>query len=199
MSHYTFSATQHNLGEHSFVSWNNEFSNEEIEKIINIGEALNPQKAAISNVDPTSDYSEARSSKTAWIRLTEETAWLYDRLAYVAKKLNSQFYNFDLAGFVEDFQYTVYESDENGHYTWHIDKSPTSPSPRKFSMIIQLSDPSEYEGGDIELMTSANIEMTKKEKGFIVGFPSYALHRVTPVTKGIRRSLVIWVAGPPFK
>ena len=57
----------------------------------------------------------------------------------------------------------------------------------------------EYEGGELQLMNSANPITIQKKKGHIVVFPSYMLHKVTPVTVGKRKSLVIWIAGPPFK
>ncbi len=80
-----------------------------------------------------------------------------------------------------------------------MDCGPGNGSPRKLSMVLQLSDPSEYEGGDLELFTSANPIITKKQKGIIHAFPSYVMHRVTPVTKGVRKTLVVWIAGPRFK
>jgi PKHD-type hydroxylase len=92
----------------------------------------------------------------------------------------------------------VYESD-NSHYDWHQDINPnTFNSPRKFSLVLQLSDPSEYEGGNLEIF-SDKIHVVEKKRGMVVGFPSYMPHRVTPVVSGIRKSLVIWVCGPPFR
>jgi len=72
-------------------------------------------------------------------------------------------------------------------------------SPRKLSVVIQLSDPSEYDGGNLQFMLGNESENAKKEKGMLYAFPSWVLHRVTPVTEGTRRSLVIWLSGPKFK
>jgi PKHD-type hydroxylase len=96
-------------------------------------------------------------------------------------------------------QYTIYEGNDLGHYDWHLDAGNTSIPPRKLSFILQLSDPDSYEGGDLQIMNSTEPTTVKKEKGFAVVFPSYTLHRVTPVTKGIRKTLVIWVTGPTFR
>jgi PKHD-type hydroxylase len=120
-------------------------------------------------------------------------------MAYIARQLNGQYYRFDLYGFLEDFQYTVYLGGEAGHYDWHIDAGASTVSPRKLSLVLQLSDPSEYEGGELQFMTSSGITTVRKEKGFVVAFPSYTLHRVTPVTSGIRKTIVVWITGPAFR
>jgi PKHD-type hydroxylase len=67
-------------------------------------------------------------------------------------------------------------------------------------MSLLLSDPSEFEGGELQVKTDSDEAITlEATQGRAWFFPSWALHRVTPVTKGVRRSLVIWVGGPPFK
>jgi PKHD-type hydroxylase len=98
-------------------------------------------------------------------------------------------------------QYTVYESDTQGHYTWHQDTGVnlTDLAPRKLSMVLQLSDPSEYEGGNLQVMTEISPQTVKKQRGLVAVFPSYVLHQVTPVTQGTRQSLVAWISGPQFK
>jgi PKHD-type hydroxylase len=72
-------------------------------------------------------------------------------------------------------------------------------SPRKLSLILQLSDATEYEGGELQLKDSSDHTAVERKKGHLIAFPSYLLHRVTPVTKGIRRSLVVWISGPAFR
>jgi PKHD-type hydroxylase len=72
-------------------------------------------------------------------------------------------------------------------------------SNRKLSITVQLSDPSEYEGGELQFMINQHIITAPKEKGTAIIFPSFALHRVTPVTKGARKSIVGWIGGPPYK
>jgi PKHD-type hydroxylase len=66
-------------------------------------------------------------------------------------------------------------------------------------MVIQLSEPNEYEGGDLQLLSGSEPTTADKAKGKVVMFPSYMLHRVTPVTSGIRKTLVVWITGPSFK
>ena len=107
-------------------------------------------------------------------------------------------WRFDITGFNEDLQYTRY-NDDSSYYGWHIDGQVKSDNPpRKLSMTIQLSDPSEYEGGDFQI-NGSQLHTLPKQKGLSILFPSYTLHQVTPVTKGIRRSLVVWLCGPAFR
>lgn len=176
--------------------WDGGFSNREIKDIISIGEDYVQSDAVIDG--GTVDQS-LRKAKVSWLAQNNRTQFIYDKMAYITRMLNGQYFDFDLFGFVEDFQYTVY-GPENDHYVWHMDKGATvSSSPRKLSLVLQLSDPSEYEGGDLELMISSNISTLEKKKGIIHAFPSFVVHRVTPVTRGIRRTLVIWVSGPKFR
>jgi PKHD-type hydroxylase len=200
MSIYNF-APSHNLNAcETYATWDNGFTDDEIKKLIKTCEMRNSTKATIGGHEDDSDFSDIRESEARWISLQNDTTWIYDRVAFIVRQLNGQFFNFDISGFVEDFQYTTYYGDKKGHYDWHVDMgNKSSTSPRKLSLVMQLSDPSEYEGGELQLMSSANPVTVEKKKGFIAVFPSYMLHKVTPVTSGTRKSLVIWVAGPPFK
>lgn len=185
------------IPEISFASWRDGFTEEEIDKIVSIGDSLTIKSASVG---PDSKVEEAvRSSKIGWINLTPETNFIYDRIAFIARQLNGEFFNLDIWGFVEDFQYTIYDGKDD-HYTWHLDRGGNAThAPRKLSLVIQLSDPSEYEGGDLEIFDAPVPTQVTKQKGLVVAFPSFILHRVTPVTKGIRKTLVVWLTGPQFK
>jgi len=200
MSAYVFQPSpSFGISEHPFATWQNGFSPEEIKTIIDYCETLEKNSAIVGGYNKGDDISQIRESNVSWVELNSNTGWLYDRLSYVARQLNGQFYRFNLFGFQEHFQYTVYESSTNGHYTWHRDTGVDSDiGPRKLSLVLQLTDPSEYEGGELELLTSANPQQVTKELGLISVFPSYNLHRVTPVTSGTRRTLVAWITGPAF-
>lgn len=202
MSLYQFAPTASHPKNPGFVTWENGFSDEEIARIITLCDTLPVESATVGSAmgDIQSQTNDVvRTSKVSWLSRTPESEWIYERLAFIARKLNAEFYNFDLYGFVEDMQYTVYEGDVSGHYTWHVDSSSSSASPRKFSLVLQLSDPSEYEGGDLQVQTEPEPATVKKEKGLVAAFPSWTLHRVTPVSSGVRRTLVVWVAGPQFR
>ena len=107
--------------------------------------------------------------------------------------------NLDLVGFAEPVQYTVYEAPSVG-YEWHVDMvDAPSEVQRKLSLTLQLSDPADYEGGALEFRDGCSVVAAPRERGAVVAFPSWAHHRVTPVTRGVRRSLVAWVGGPCFR
>jgi len=183
-------------GEHPFTTWENALTAEEIEKVIALGDALAQEKAVIGKGDTVSDY---RESEVSWIQTSNETAWLFDKLAHVACNLNGKFYGYDLYGFCEGFQYTTYRADTKAHYDWHQDWGVNNTAPRKLSLVVQLTSPDDYEGGDLEILSSRSPATVLKQQGLATAFPSFMLHRVTPVTKGVRRSLVAWIAGPKFK
>lgn len=181
--------------EQTFATWENGFTDEQINEIIKLGDSLPLAPATLGDA---SVNDKVRISETGWMELNPETTFIYDALAYISRQLNGQFFDFDLFGFVEHLQYTVYR-DNGGHYDWHTDRGDMNLSPRKLSLVLQLSDPSEYEGGDLELFTGLEPTKVEKRKGLVVAFPSFTLHRVTPVTSGTRRSLVVWLSGPKFR
>lgn len=187
------------IPEIPFATWEGGFSDDDIKKIIEICNKATLDKATVGE-DATIN-EEIRVTKIGWIKLSPETEFIYSMLGDIGNKLNGQFFDFDIWGFVEDLQYTVYEGTDDSHYTWHLDRGigNTASPPRKLSLVLQLSDPSEYEGGDLEIMSGVDPTQVKKEKGLVTAFPSFMLHRVTPVTKGIRRTLVVWLSGPRFK
>lgn len=197
MPNYPFSPAAPKGRSPSFVWYEKVFTDEEIETIKEYAKTQAVVAAKIAGEDaPAPD--EIRKTKVSWLSLTPETVWIYERMANIVKELNAQYYNFDLYGFCEDMQFTIYEETES-HYTWHIDMGDNSNAPRKMSIVLQLSDPSEYEGGELQVRTRAEPETVNKQKGLATMFPAYTLHRVTPVTKGARYTLVIWVCGPAFK
>lgn len=190
-----------NMKEHQYAYWDGAFSEEEIQKIIEIGDkSIDKAEPYIysENGESTLD-STARSCSINWLHHNDETNFLYSKLGWVAQQLNSKYFDFDIWGFCESLQYTIYDGTNNDHYTWHMDLGSTKSSPRKLSLILQLSDPNEYEGGDLEFFFHNESTKTIKRKGFIYVFPSYIMHRVLPVTSGIRKTLVVWLGGPNFK
>jgi PKHD-type hydroxylase len=209
MSYYKFTpAYSYQRGEHPFVTWQNGFSDSEINQLISIGESLPMIKATVGHGDGDDDkrIRSIRRSHTSWIA-ENQAPWLYEKLGYIIQQLNGQFYDYDLWGFHEDMQFTTYTAEDKGFYDWHQDSMGPSIDennvdkrlPRKFSLTLQLSDPDEYKGGDLLIKTSQKPMVAPKAKGQIVAFPSFMLHKVAPVTKGVRKSLVVWVTGPAFK
>ena len=154
----------------------------------------------------TVSNTESRQSKIKWIPYSDKSKDLYKILSNKIVVANNNHFNFDIVSSKDDIQYTEYSSITNGKYDWHQDDNYNNREiklKRKLSLTIQLSDPSEYEGGDLEISIPQpeenKIIKLPKEKGKIIIFPSYLYHRVTPVTKGIRKSLVWWVGGSQFR
>lgn len=150
-------------------------------------------------VDPRGNDGslDVRSSRILWITDEEKFKHLYEEMAMIINNVNDHCYNYSLYGF-ECFQYSEYHASENGHYTWHIDTSVRGGQKhvRKLSFSAGLND--NYEGGELEFRMGPNTVQYKLKKGQIIVFPSFILHRVAPVTKGVRKTLVGWSRGPNF-
>ena len=173
---------------------NNLFTQEELDAILQIGKSVELQKA--STFGPVQD-DKSRNSFVTFLFPNEYTNWIFLRLAGAITEMNDQFFKFDLSGMEQGLQFTRYTA-PGEHYDWHIDKGYMTPS-RKLSLSVQLSEPTEYKGGGLELQFGGKPIKVPRERGFATFFPSYVLHRVKPVTEGTRYSLVCWVSGPPFK
>jgi PKHD-type hydroxylase len=174
------------------------FNSNELDVIYKGIQSLEVQKATTIG-----GIVDARSSRVRWIPQNEQWQWLYRKLMDMAIEANNVLWNFDLISVDENIQYTEYHASEKGHYGWHQDFGPDNMCLRKVSLTVQLSDPSEYEGGDLEItkggMSDESGYKMHRGKGTVVIFPSYMMHRVTPVTRGIRRSFVLWVGGSHYK
>lgn len=168
------------------------FTPEEIVKIIEIGDKYPKQPGTTvgTDGDHVSDY---RLSEISWLDENNETGWLYQKLAEYAKTANEAMWNFDIWGFGDSLQYTKYFGN-GGHYDWHVDLGP-GISNRKLSCVLQLSTPEEYEGGELQMNPGGNIISVPKGLGTLCFFPSFLLHRVTPLSSGVRTSLVTWFCG----
>jgi len=138
----------------------------------------------------------ARDSDVAFIYPNPVTQWIFERLTAIVNDLNDKYFCFDLEGFTQGLQLTSYQPGQ--HYRWHTDHGPRHYN-RKLSLTLQLSEPTDYEGGELQLRDSDKPMVMDKQRGLLVAFPAYLMHRVTPVTSGRRRSLVAWVTGEPFK
>ena len=141
--------------------------------------------------------SSIRNSSHYWI-YPEDGEWIYRKIVDVLFYLNNKIYNYKLNG-IEALQLTKYKVGD--YYNNHIDVEPDSSSlsaQRKLSFIIQLSEEEDYEGGNLILHGADLKTITQKSIGSITLFPSYRLHNVSEVTKGVRYSLVGWTRGPSF-
>lgn len=180
-------------------TFTNAFSREEIEIIKNYCEQLEPDNAQIgADYDSYTVKEDVRTSVVRWVPINEDTRFIYERLFNLINEANDELWGFDITGFYESAQYTEYYGNNEGHYDWHLDIG-NDIDYRKISITIQLSDNDEYEGGDLQFMTGPKIDNAGKELGMATLFPSFLIHRVSNVTKGVRKSLVLWVTGPSFR
>lgn len=177
------------------------FDDEEVQKIIELGSnGKDSTELSAGSLENNKTNLNIRTSEVSFLKSdSENNEWIFRKLTNAVVEVNKQFFQFDLTE-IESLQFTIYTGDLNGFYTKHVDTGfKFSGNPRKLSFSVQLSDPDSYDGGDLLLHYQHEPVKAKREKGSINFFPSYTLHEVTPVTKGIRYSLVGWVQGPAFK
>jgi PKHD-type hydroxylase len=185
----------HNIFWNCNLAWyDNIFTDPEINSIVSYGDSLELERSKTEG----KQKDNYRSGKFKMFGPDASNKWIFDRLIQAMTNLNERDFQLDLWGF-DHVQYTVYN--EGDQYNTHSDivfghaRSLT----RKLSCSLILNDASEYTGGEFDIIESADPTPVEQKKGRLIVFPSYQLHRVRPVLSGIRKSLVIWVVGPPFK
>jgi PKHD-type hydroxylase len=144
--------------------------------------------------------SDVRRSTLRWLDVDGQDVAVANDIMFFAKKANRQSFGFDIAG-VEAAQFTEYHATQSGKFDWHQDvlSGSVAPFDRKLSFVAQLSEPTDYEGGNFEFFNIKNPGPELRNRGAVLVFPSFLQHRVTPVTAGVRRSLVSWIEGPKFR
>ena len=176
------------------------FTAEQVERIRAMGAALDLSEGAIGGGDRVEQ--EIRRSRIAWIPLSADSSWLFERIGQLVVDSNRRLWRFDLGGMAEQLQYSRYEAPAGG-YDWHLDIASSSNmqagARRKISIVVQLTDPDTCFGGELELRPERSVVVPFLDVGSAVLFPSYLLHRVAPVKQGLRESLVTWITGPPFR
>lgn len=158
-----------------------------------------------ATLDEATDIG-VRDAQVAWLAPSAELEWVYRKLAVVASRANRR-YGFELTGFEEDLQFTVYDR-PGAFYTWHQDGLDATVAHRKLSLVVQLSDPGDYSGAELDLFQvhedSTDAELAAfthatTRRGSVVVFPAFEYHRVRPLGAGTRYSLVCWMSGPAFR
>ena len=177
-----------------YYHFNRAFSDNEIQEIFKIASKQRKEKGKV----PTEVDLTYRSSNISWIPKTNETQWLYRKVNNLIDTANKNAWNFDLSNEYENIQVGEYNANEGGHYQWHVDIGDNSLN-RKLSVSVQLTSDNNYTGGNLQFLTNRELRNAPKNKGDVIIFPSYLLHRVNKVTSGTRRSLVMWRHGPQFK
>lgn len=173
------------------------FTPEEMNLIISIGKDLPMESGGVNNTG-IAGY-ETRRSKVAWIKPAINTEFIFHRITDALSKVNDAYYKFDLTS-MEDIQFSEYDASYQGMYRNHTDDG-FEASERKLSFSLQLSDPADYDGGEL-LMYRFRLDSpleVPKQRGVLTAFPSWTIHEVTPVTRGTRYTLVGWCHGPRFR
>lgn len=186
-----------NFPKHCFVE--DAFSPDEVEKIIALEDLQKFKKGVVGRKDDEPIYStKDRDSKIQWLEPNPSTEWLFNKLSDLIPKVNYDFFMHCITQ-MEHLQYTIYEKDQ--HYDWHIDSwdDQIIPMTRKISYSVLLSNPDEYEGGELEIVPFGMFHksiLVKPKAGSVVFFDSLFPHKVHPVKNGTRKTLVSWVMGP---
>ena len=143
---------------------------------------------------------DMRRADLAWLEDIPQADWVMDRMVRIVAQANREGFGFDLDDFAESAQVARYGADRLGHFDWHSDigAGPLAAR-RKLTVVVQLSDPAAYQGGVLELRPDSNVAQADAGRGVATIFPSFLLHRVTPVTFGTRWSLTLWAHGPAFR
>ena len=141
-------------------------------------------------------FPDQRRTKVRWLNVVEQ-AWVYEIVWAQAMQAN-QLFQFDVVPFHDTIQLARYDAEDQGFFRWHADTTSNDLT-RKISISVPLSDPAEYEGGVLEFNENGAIYKPPQQAGAPIMFPSWLLHRVTPVTRGRRYSLVAWIRGPAWR
>lgn len=194
-----------------YVYFENVLSPPECDAISQLAEAKDPSPGTIGNGDNSggTENPDYRKVVTSGLLPSDrisgsDIAWLFERVRDKVIWANSNHFHFDLHGLWQQINYLRYDApktagEQPGHYDWHQDFGGGSSSQRKLSVILQLTPPEEYDGCRLHLHTEQEFDPGHVNQGDMIVFPSWAVHRVTPITRGQRRSLVSWVSGPPFR
>ena len=190
----------------SHVCADNAFEDDHINSILELAHQYDETDSEIIDVDGKPKYStNVRNAKIIGLTVDDNTSWLYKNISYLIEEINKTHYQYDIDHF-DALMIVRYEGKDKGHYVKHLDASydvNEKSAMRKLSFVMQLTDSNEYEGGDLILYPGAYHERSKivipRKKGTIVIFPSRIAHEVTPVTNGVRHSLVTWIYGPKFR
>lgn len=175
--------------------WPRFLTPEQCRAVVALSRGYEEFQGSIGAGDSMQVRDDIRDSRVRFIMPDAGSEWLFNKLEQGLLHLNRG-YQFDLRGFFQGAQVATYAP--GGHYDWHMDVGSGSYSNRKLSMSIQLSDAADYDGGDLEFMAATD-QPTPRDIGTLVVFPSFLVHRVAPVTRGRRVSLVSWISGPAFR
>tara|TARA_R110002096_G_C14482310_1_gene713958 strand:+ start:555 stop:1106 length:552 start_codon:yes stop_codon:yes gene_type:complete len=173
------------------------FSNADCDRILKQAATVPHEDAKL--VGQTKDHNMRRAD-LVWLDNVPDTGWVMDVIIDQIRVANRDIFGFDVREFSESVQVAHYDAAREGHFDWHSDIGDGRiAARRKLTLVAQLSEPDAYEGGALEVMPSSHTITADRARGTVTIFPSYVLHRVTPVTQGHRVSMTVWAHGPAFR
>jgi PKHD-type hydroxylase len=178
----------------NYILWNACADHDMVSRINSLGESLSIEEAKVGGAENSTTHVQTRVSSLSWIRNNPESQFLFDFITNKVDSINYHHYGMDLTG-MEEFQFTRYSI--GGHYAYHNDVIVRNKSMRKLSIVMGLTDSSEYSGGNFLLLPHGK-DPTRLQfnRGDLIAFPSWIPHKVEPVTEGYRKTLVTWIYGP---
>jgi PKHD-type hydroxylase len=185
-----------------FYYYKNVFNDQmikELEDIVHTNYQFSKGRTGVAELGSDTDSYRTNNRDIAYITPMPYSKWLYDLLFPLALEANEKLFHFDIDIVTDPIHYVIYPED-GGHLDWHMDTGAYGVNKRKIAMTVQLSDPSEYEGGEFEIWFGGKESVVvPREKGDVICFPAFCMHRVRPITKGQRKCLVFWTGGRPFR
>lgn len=171
---------------------------EECREVISLGQEMPAKLGTVGKNEHKINFTLRNNLVSFFSPHDIRSIWIFEKVMDAMTSINQQFWQFDITE-IESMQFTIYN--EIGHFYFdHMDMSWTDvKEQRKLSASVQLTDPDEYEGSNLEFKCGAEFVAAPREQGSLIVFPSFLLHRVTALTRGTRHSLVAWSTGPRFK
>jgi PKHD-type hydroxylase len=171
----------------------------ELEQMVKANYKFSKGRTGVRELGTDTDSYETNNRDIAYLEPAPHTKWLYDILFPLVLEANEKAFHFDIDVVTDPIHYVVYPTD-GGHLDWHMDVGALDVNKRKIATTVQLSDPRDYEGGDFEIWFGGQKSVVvPREKGDVICFPAFCMHRVKPITRGQRKCLVFWTGGRPFR
>lgn len=168
------------------------FSSKRCDQIQRLCDDVVTDSAKVISKKGSEKRSMIRRCNSGWLHMGQKTGWLFEEIWNLVSEANAKTFNFHIAT-MESLQYLEYGPLNWFH--WHVDNGDDNVGNRKLTAIIQLSDPSDYVGGNLQIKAQAPACQPPRSRGAVTIFPSHLLHRATPVWWGSRKVLVAWIRG----
>jgi PKHD-type hydroxylase len=193
----------------TFYYYKNIFNDQMINKLttdVTSNYDFSKGRTGVKALGTDTDSYKTNNRDIAYIGLDPNFKWLYDTLWPLVTQANDELFHFDIDIVTDPIHYVIYptpttpQTPDGGHLDWHMDVGAHGVNKRKLAMTVQLSDPKDYDGGDFEIWFGGDRQvLVPREKGDVIIFPAFCMHRITPITRGERRCLVFWTGGRPLR